>query len=303
MYPTLIKFSASAGIHMYGLMILLALLSAFVISSIRAKKIGIDPDKLPFMYMIVAIAGILGARLFYFVFSDTENFFNNPLIFFSANQGGLVFYGGAIGGVLTGVTYCYFMKIPVWKMADIGGPAIMLGLAVGRLGCFFAGCCHGMIVDEAHISSVLLELEGGSVVLLDHKPYLSLVFNRGVGVGSIFNTPTYPTQLWEFTGAFTLFLALSFMWKRLRHFDGQILATMMVFYAGLRSTIEQFRGDKIRGEDIVSGLSTSQTISVAMVVLAVVIVAIRLPKGRAHEEEFIPTDEEDDSIDDEDSEE
>ena len=76
---------------------------------------------------------------------------------------------------------------------------------------------------------------------------------------------------------------------------------MMVFYAGLRSTIEQFRGDKIRGEDIVSGLSTSQTISVAMVVLAVVIVAIRLPKGRAHEEEFIPTDEEDDSIDDEDS--
>lgn len=301
MYPTLIKFSGSAGIHMYGLMILLALLSAFVISSMRAKKIGVDPDRLPLMYMLVALAGILGARLFYFIFSDTKNFFANPLIFFSADEGGLVFYGGAIGGVLVGVLYCYLQKIPVWKMADIGAPAIMLGLAIGRLGCFFAGCCHGAAVDEGHISSVLLELKGGSVVLLEHKPYLSLVFNPNVGVGSIFNTPTYPTQLWEFSGAFTLFLALSFIWKRLRHFDGQILATMMVFYAGLRSTIEQFRGDKIRGEDIVSGLSTSQTISVAMVVLAILIAAFRLPKGKAPEEEFIPNDDEDFSSEDEDS--
>ena len=302
MYPTLVKFSAQAGIHMYGLMILLALLSAFVISSIRAKKIGVDPDKLPFMYMLVAIAGILGARLFYFLFSDTQNFFADPSIFFSADEGGLVFYGGAIGGVVTGVIYCYLQKIPVWKMADIGAPAIMLGLAVGRLGCFFAGCCHGAAIDDAHISSVLLELQGGSVVLLDHSPYLSLQFNPNVGVGSIFHVPTYPTQLWEFSGAFSLFLALSFIWKKLRHFDGQILATMMVFYAGLRSTIEQFRGDKIRGEDIVSGLSTSQTISVAMVVLAILIVIVRLPKGKAHEEEFIPDDEED-SLYDDDSEE
>ena len=134
MYPTLYQFSESAGIHSYGLMILLALLSAFVISSKRARMIGVDSDELPAMYLLVAVAGILGARLFYFLFSDTAAFFSNPLIFFDGAEGGLVFYGGAIGGVVTGVTYCYLKKIPVWKMSDVAGPAIMLGLAVGRLG-------------------------------------------------------------------------------------------------------------------------------------------------------------------------
>ena len=69
MYPTLYQFSESAGVHSYGLMILLALLSAFVISSKRARTIGVDSDELPAMYLLVAIAGILGARLFYFLFS------------------------------------------------------------------------------------------------------------------------------------------------------------------------------------------------------------------------------------------
>ena len=85
----------------------------------------------------------------------------NPLIFFDGNEGGLVFYGGAIGGVISGVIYCYLRKIPVWKMADIGAPAIMLGLAIGRLGCFFAGCCHGMIVEtDGHDHSVLMSFKG-----------------------------------------------------------------------------------------------------------------------------------------------
>jgi phosphatidylglycerol---prolipoprotein diacylglyceryl transferase len=287
MYPTIYQFSETAGVHSYGLMILLALLSAFVVSSKRARMIGIDSDDLPMMYLLVAVAGILGARLFYFLFSDTTAFFNDPTIFFDGNEGGLVFYGGAIGGVVTGVIYCKLKKIPVWKMADIGGPAIMLGLAIGRLGCFFAGCCHGAACD-ASVSSTLLAMHGGSVVVVDGAPHLALVFQQGVGVGSIHNVPTYPTQLWEFTGAFSLFLALSLVWKRLRFFDGQIIALTMVVYAGLRSSIENFRGDSIRGEDVMSGLSTSQTISVAMVVIAVVMIIIQFRKGVTPETPYVP---------------
>ena len=292
MYPTLIEFSKNVGVHSYGLMILCALLAAFVVSSVRAKKIGIDPDNLPLMYLLVSVAGILGARLFYFLFSDTEKFFNNPLIFFSGDEGGLVFYGGAIGGVLCGVVYCLLRKIPVWKMADIAGPSIMLGLALGRLGCFFGGCCHGGSI-EAEVTHTLLSMKGGSVVLIDHAPYLALIFVKGVGVGSIHGIPTYPTQLWEFTGALTLFFALSFMWKRLRYFDGQILATMMVLYAGLRSSIENFRGDSIRGTNVVQGLSTSQTISVVSLGLAFVIFALQFRKGIATEIPFVEKDEND----------
>jgi len=288
MHPTLIEFSERVGIHSYGLLILTALLFAFTVSSKRAKTVGVDPDDLPFMYLLVAMCGILGARLFYFLFSDTQNFFANPFIFFDGNEGGLVFYGGAIGGVISGVIYCYLRKIPVWKMADIAAPAIMLGLAIGRLGCFFAGCCHGAAIElDGHDHSVLMSFKGGDVLWLEHAPYLALSFNPGVGVGAIFHTPTYPTQLWEFTGAMTLFLVLSFIWKRQRYFDGQVLALMMVMYAGLRTTIENFRGDSIRGEDIMSGLSTSQSISVFSLGLAVVIALIQFRKGVAHEEPFV----------------
>jgi len=288
MHPTLIEFSERVGIHSYGLLILTALLFGFTVSSRRAKTVGIDPDDLPLMYLLVAMCGILGARLFYFLFSDTANFLADPFVFFDGNEGGLVFYGGAIGGVISGVLYCLLRKIPVWKMADIGAPAIMLGLSIGRVGCFFAGCCHGAAIElEEHAHSVLLSFKGGDVLWLDHAPFLALSFNPGVGVGAIFNTPTYPTQLWEFTGAMTLFLALSFMWSRLRYFDGQILATMMVLYAGLRSSIENFRGDSIRGEDIMSGLSSSQSISVFSLGVALVIALIQFRKGVASEEPFI----------------
>jgi len=77
------------------------------------------------------------------------------------------------------------------------------------------------------------------------------------------------------------------MWYRLRRFDGQILATMMVLYAGLRSSIENFRGDSIRGEDIMSGLSTSQSISVFSLVVALLIAVIQFRKGVASEEPFV----------------
>ena len=304
MHPTLIKFSDQVGVHSYGLLILMALMFAFIVSSRRAKTVGVDPDDLPLMYLLVAICGILGARLFYFLFSDTQDFLSNPMIFFDGNEGGLVFYGGAIGGVLSGVLYCIARKIPVWKMADIGAPAIMLGLSIGRLGCFFAGCCHGAPIEslDSHSHSTVLALQGGEVLWLDHAPFLALSFKSGVGVGSIFNTPTYPTQMWEFAGALTLFYALSFMWKRLRYFDGQILATMVVFYAGLRSTIENFRGDSIRGEDVVSGLSTSQSIAAASLGIAVLIVLVQFSKGVAEETPFVSEldDDEDDEFDDED---
>ena len=79
MFPTLYQITDGFGIHTYGLMIMMGLLGAFVYSSDRARKIGIDSDDLPLMYLLVAIAGVLGARLFYFLFSIPDVFFRNCL--------------------------------------------------------------------------------------------------------------------------------------------------------------------------------------------------------------------------------
>ena len=90
--------------------------------------------------------------------------------------------------------------------------------------------------DDLH-PSTLTEMNGGKLITVDGSPHVSLDFKPGVGVGSIHNIPTYPTQMWEATGAFGLFLFLAFLWKRFRKFDGQILATMMICYAALRTTL------------------------------------------------------------------
>ena len=64
--------------------------------------------------------------------------------------------------MITGVLYCWKYKIPIWKMLDIAGPGIMLGLAFGRIGCFLAGCCHGLHC-EVPVTSTLVALLGGEV--------------------------------------------------------------------------------------------------------------------------------------------
>ena len=280
MYPTLYQINEGIGIHTYGIMIMMGLLAAFVYSSHRARQVGIDSDKLPFMYMLVALAGIISSRLFHFLFTDqSAEFFKNPWIYFDPNEGGLVFYGGPIGGVIIGVLYCMIRKIPTWKMLDIAGPAIMLGLAFGRIGCFLAGCCHGLHC-EVPISGTILTLQGGEIVSVDGFPYLALFFYQdgpGVTAQAARELPLFPTQVWEMSVAFTFAAILAFTTKRLKFFDGQILVMMMMMYAGWRSTVENFRGDMNRGLDTAgTGLTTSQWISVGIVILAIVIALGRI---------------------------
>ena len=106
--------------------------------------------------------------------------------------------------------------------------------------------------------------------------------------------PVYPTQLWEVLTGLTLFTVLSLMWSRWRRFDGQILAAMMVLYAIARITIEGFRGDTVRGvNQLGTGLSTSQLVSVGLVLLAGLIVALRARRGVAPETPVVWRDDED----------
>lgn len=288
MFPTIYQHG-SLGFHSWGLMVMLGFIMAFVFVSRRVPRVGIDPDRMVGLYLWAVIGGLLGSRLLHFTMAEPALFFSNPLVFFDMDEGGFAFYGGVIGGAAAGVGYAWRHKLPRWKIADIAAPSIMIGLAIGRLGCFLAGCCHGRACP-APLSGTILDLPGGSVVTTDGAPWLALVFERGVGVGDIFDVPLYPTQLWESAAGFAMFLFLSWMWHKWRRFDGQVLASMLVLYAGLRSTIEEFRGDTIRGTDYFGLFSTSQVVSMGMVLLAVFIVAIKFRGGLAEEIPFVPSD-------------
>jgi len=283
MFPTLYE-SGGLAFHSWGLMVMLAFLGACLVTSARARRIGIDSDKLVPMYLLVTIAGLGGARLLHFTFAEPEAFFANPLIYFDASRGGFAFVGGVIGGVGSGAIYARVVGVPVWKLADIAAAAIMLGLAIGRMGCFLAGCCHGRACPLP-ADQTLLELPGGLISTVEGFPFLALTFKAGVGVGNLPGIALYPTQIWAITGGLLLFALLSAMWHRARLFDGQILAAMLVGYAGLRMSIEQFRGDTIRGLHEIGGvtLATSEIWALVFAGLAILITALRLRKGRAPE--------------------
>ena len=293
MYPYLWVQQTESGpveYGTYGLMLVLAFLGAALVSGHRFKRVGINPDTVVPLLVVAIVSSILGARLLHFLGSpdDRALFFANPLVLFQFSKGGMAVMGGQIGGVVCGALYLAIRKLNYWKVADIAGPAMMLGSAIGRLGCFFAGCCHGRVVEGAGAPQTLTGsfFPGGEILLMDGFPLIAFSYHRGETMGAIYETPVFPTQAWEAIGAFAGFLLLSFIWKRFRKFDGQIMVLTMMWYPVMRYFIEVYRGDAIRGTDYFGLFSTSQVTSLAVVGLAIGIAIWRFPKGVAPEEVF-----------------
>lgn len=138
------RFFAIRG---FGVMLLLAIVSGVGISAYRAKQVGIDPELIFELAFWSILWGVIGARVFYVIQYWHE--FEAPTLAASigkmvnAAKGGLVVYGSVIGGFTAGYLYLRKKNIPVWKLADIVAPGMILGQAIGRLGCFMNGCCYG----------------------------------------------------------------------------------------------------------------------------------------------------------------
>ena len=228
-------------IRMYGLMIGIGFLLAIYLASRRAKKEGLNPEPVLDMGIYLLLAAIIGSRALY-VLTNWQEFSRNPVEMFAIWKGGLVFYGGVLAAVPTGIWYVTRHRLPVWKTADIIAPYAALGHAIGRFGCFFAGCCYG-----APCSGPLC------ITFSDARSLAP----RGV--------PLFPTQLTESGAEFAIF-GLLLILRRYKKFDGQLFWLYLIFYAIMRFSLEFFRGDVVRGLYFGGLVSTSQI--VAMFVLA-----------------------------------
>jgi len=230
-------------IRMYGLMIGLGFLVAVWLASRRAKKEGIDPDRIMDMGVYLLLAAIIGSRFLY-VLVNFQEFHRNWLDVFAIWKGGLVFYGGLIGAVAAGIWYMRKHSLPVWKTADFVATYIALGHMFGRFGCFFAGCCYGA---PCHTS-------------------VGIIFSDTHSLAPL-GIPLYPTQLFEAGGEFVNFLVLLVVY-RFRKFDGQVFWLYPVLYSILRFIVEFFRGDAARGVYFGGAISTSQLVSIGMLFLS-----------------------------------
>ena len=248
MHPVLFEIPAFGGIRIYsyGLMVALAFVAWTLWVYYESKRRGQDPGRALDLIFLIIFAAIVGSRLLHILVAEPERFFSNPLVFFRIWEGGLVFYGGLIGAVLVSFWFCRRHRLPALVYSDICAPAIPLGHAIGRLGCFLAGCCYGLPTNGMH--------------------WYSLVFPHDPHTFAPPGVPLYPTQLMESAGEASIFLIL-FVMRYRQKFDGQIIASYLMLYAVLRSTLECFRGDLERGFVIDPWLSTSQFISAIIFVL------------------------------------
>lgn len=176
--------------------------------------------------------------------------------------GGLTVYGALIGCVVAGWWYMRKHALPVRKIMDMGGYGIPLGIAVGRLGCFAAGCCYG---DVCHVDWLAVQFPTGTAAYQDHflNHYDALNTQWQAGVEA--SLPVWPTQLFSSGYNFAIFAVAYFVVRPRKRYDGQVLLTTVFLYAVCRFVVEFFRADP-RGALL--GLSTSQLIALGTVAAA-----------------------------------
>jgi phosphatidylglycerol:prolipoprotein diacylglycerol transferase len=150
MYPELFRIPVlNIPIFGYGLMMVFAFLATQWLSGRLAKSKGIDPEIFVNVTLFALIAGVIGSRLSHVLenlpdytrsdLSAWQNFVN----MINIRSGGLTFYGGVILAAPVVLGYVFYRKVPARLTMDIVAPCLMLGLAIGRIGCFLNGCCYG----------------------------------------------------------------------------------------------------------------------------------------------------------------
>ena len=243
MYPTLIKIGPIA-IRSYGLMIAIGLFAALQYLLVKSRKAGITENNITDIVLYLIVSGLVGARLVY-VLTNFKFYFLNPADIFKIWEGGLVFYGGLIAGIITLVVYTRIQKdADFWTIGDLLAPAISLAHVFGRIGCFLAGCCYG-------------------------KPSMlpwAVKYSNPESLAPL-NVCLHPTQIYESAGNLMIFLALD-RFNKTEHKKGQTVFLYMFMYGVLRFVMELFRGDD-RGEFLLF-MSQGQWISLLLIAASII---------------------------------
>jgi len=250
----------------YGALLAIAFLVGLWVVARQARREGLDPVVITDLAVWALIGGLLGARIL-LVVVDWDHYRSNPRELWSLLRSGGVFYGGLIGGIAVGVWYVVRHKLSVWRVADVAAPAVVLGQAIGRLGCLAAGCCFGA-ATQVPWAVTFRDIQAAREL---HTPV---------------DTPLHPTQIYESMAAALVFAFLLWLAPRKR-FHGQVAAAYVILYSIARFAIEFFRGDRARGFPFGGPLSTSQVISLVLLVL----MAVLIP-WLARRQKIAPTDDE-----------
>ncbi|MBN2033130.1 MAG: prolipoprotein diacylglyceryl transferase [Deltaproteobacteria bacterium] len=257
MFPDLFSIGPLT-VHTYGLFVALGFALGISITIKMGKRRGISPQQVMDMAFVMILFAILGSRLLY-VFMNFHHFRGHPLDAFKVWQGGLVFSGGFLAVAAAMAWYLRNQHLSFWAAGDLWAPALALGQAVGRIGCFMAGCCFGKPTDLPWAT------------VFTHPHTLAPP-----------NIPLHPTQLYASFAGFAIFAVLIFV-NRARKFQGQVFLWYLILHSTARLFIERFRADN-RGFIPGTEMSLTQLISALVLLAAIVGLFVLKPLQRQMDE-------------------
>lgn len=232
-------------IRWYGIMMVLAVVAIILISLLEAKRVGIAEDHVYNLGIWAVISGVLFSRIIH-VIDKWDYYIAHPVQIF--NFEGLAVYGAVIGVILAIVIYCLVKKLSIWQVADMVSPGALVGMAIGRIGCLFNGCCYGLTtslpwaVDYTCTSS--------------YAP-------QGM--------PLHPTQIYHIIWNLAAFGLLWSLRRRLKPTGSVFLIYLALYAAG--DLLVRFLRD---GDPFLFGLQQAQLIGIIILVISISWLVIRM---------------------------
>jgi phosphatidylglycerol---prolipoprotein diacylglyceryl transferase len=256
----------SIPIHSYGFLIVVGFCLGNWLASKEVRRRGL-PDHVWDLGMWMLAGGVLGGRIWHYIqfYSDPrEGGYDHQsfLAFFAIWKGGLVLYGGVIGGVLGALLYLKHRKLPVGEYLHAIAPFPFIGMAFGRLGCFMNGCCFGKVCSpDFPLGLYFPNINNLNAPQMHSPAFEDQLASHRVLASDPVSLPVYPTQLFE-AGMDLMLCAL--LWWFLK---GPVPRTIGFPLALVMYGIERFSLELLRGDNALTptGLTTSQNLSLVLI--------------------------------------
>jgi phosphatidylglycerol:prolipoprotein diacylglycerol transferase len=234
-------------VYGFGLLVVIGFYVGLFVAVRRSRRERLDPEVVYELTVWMLVGGMVGARLFYVVEYWGEKIHTIAQAF-KVWEGGIVFYGGFIGGLGALFLYRAFRPFPLLPTLDAIAPSIALGTALGRVGCFLNGCCYGDLCD---ISWLAVRFPAGS------PPWLAERTQGLIASDATRSLPLHPTQLYSAVDGLLLFALLTAYYP-IRRRDGEVMSLLLITYPVTRFLVERLRDDEVA---LASGFTIAQTIS------------------------------------------
>jgi phosphatidylglycerol:prolipoprotein diacylglycerol transferase len=239
----------SIPVYSYGALLAVSLIVGWLLTQRLARADGFPRELGRGAFFVAVIVGLVGARVWYAATNTTH--FGSWRDLFDVHRGGLVAYGGLLGGLAGSATYLAIKRQPWLRWADAAAPSVAAGLMVTRVGCYLFGCDFGRPLAgnaPAWLRRIgtFPQWEPGNAAGSGSPAWLQHVAERGLSPEAVTSLPVHPTQLYESVAGGLLLVLTLVTWRR-RRFSGQVLLTLGFGYAAFRFLVEFWRDDAERG--------------------------------------------------------